>query len=297
MIVRSFAPAKINLFLHVGRPRADGMHPMESMAAFALGAGDWVEAEHGDDLSLEVDGPFGDALAGEPDNLVLRAARALADAAGRAPLAKLRLEKHLPIASGVGGGSADAAAALRTLNVLWEVGAPPEGLEAIARALGSDVPVCVQSRTRSMRGLGADLGPADAAPLACLLVNPLQASPTGPVYRAFDELMLGDGFAPFDAPTLTNASAMLTWLRQGRNDLEAPATRLTPVIAEVLETLRAVDPAALVRLSGSGATCFALFKDLQEAERVQAEVLAHRPAWWACATLLGSVDVAPRLRR
>lgn len=286
----AFAPAKLNLHLHVGPPRPDGRHPLESLAAFA-DAGDWLTASPAAELSLEVRGPFAAALAAEEDNLVLRAARLLAQRFGVRAGASLTLDKRLPIASGVGGGSADAAAALRVLSALWDLTADIAVLEDIARPLGSDVPVCLRCQPAWMTGGGEDVRPADIAPLEGVLVNPLIPSPTGPVYRAFDEMGLGVAFQPAPGPPGPQAD-LLGWLREQRNDLEGPAIRLTPVIAEVLSALAKCRETALARMSGSGASCFALTRSRSDAAALVSALRAEHPGWWVQAVRIGAVDGA-----
>ena len=274
------APAKVNLYLHVTGRRADGYHLLDSLAVFGPAA-DEVAAEPATGLSLALDGPFGAGLAAEPDNLVLRAARALATEAGITAGAALRLAKHLPVASGIGGGSADAAAALRLLNRLWGLGFEEARLGAIGARLGADVPVCLASRTMRMGGVGEVLSPAPALPeCGLLLVNPGLALATPAVFRA----RMG-AFTP--APALpsawADATAMAGDLAALRNDLEAPAIGLCPPIAEVLTVLGALPGCLLARMSGSGATCFGLFA-------TAAAAVAAAPAlpggWWRAAGAL-----------
>jgi 4-diphosphocytidyl-2-C-methyl-D-erythritol kinase len=286
MGVSGFAPAKVNLYLHVGPPRADGFHPLDSLIAFA-DVGDRVVATPADGLDLVVEGPFAGSLATEPDNLVLRAARLLAAHAGVRPHAALRLEKHLPVASGIGGGSSDAAAALRVLDRLWHCRASRTDLEALAARLGADVPCCVAALPARMRGIGEDLAVAHVAPLRAVLANPLMPAPTAAVYRAFDALGGGSLRDPGPAPR----DCLQDWLASQTNDLEAPAIAVAPVIADVLAALREAAPDALVRMSGSGATCFALTDD---ADAVAATLRARRPGWWVAAVTLGAVDVSVR---
>ncbi|MBI1252308.1 MAG: 4-(cytidine 5'-diphospho)-2-C-methyl-D-erythritol kinase [Alphaproteobacteria bacterium] len=290
----SFAPAKINLFLHVGRPNPDGRHPIESLAAFAS-CGDTLIAAEADALSLNVDGPFAADLRDERDNLVLRAAHALAAHAGmRAPRAALRLTKALPVASGIGGGSADAAAALRALNELWRTGASQEDLRAIAAALGADVPACVDSTPCMMRGGGEVLSPAPVAELCAVLVNPRTPAATGDVYRAFDAHDLGDGFAAAPTPRWLDAAHALQSLHAMRNDLTQAAIAIAPEIAAVMSVLEEGEGARLVRMSGSGATCFALTESMDAAHALAGAIRAQRPAWWVEAARLGAVDVTPQ---
>ncbi|CAH2600108.1 4-diphosphocytidyl-2-C-methyl-D-erythritol kinase [Rhodovastum atsumiense] len=269
------APAKVNLFLHVVGRRPDGYHLLDSLAVFPH-VGDVLHADPAEELSLALAGPFGGALVAEADNLVLRAARALAAAAGIAPRARLVLEKNLPVASGIGGGSADAAAALRLLGRLWDVAVPDADLHAIALGLGADVPVCLASRAARMGGVGEALAEAPALPgFGMVLVNPGVAVATPAVFRARS--------GPFSAPAAlpagwADAAALARDLAALSNDLEPPAVALQPVIGTVLDALRAAPGCLLARMSGSGATCFGLFADPPAAEA--AASLLRRPGWW-----------------
>jgi len=270
-----FAPAKVNLFLHVVGKRADGYHLLDSLAVFAA-IGDRVAATASDSLSLSLTGPFAAGLIAEPDNLVLRAARALADAVGTAPRAALVLDKHLPVASGIGGGSADAAAAVRLLCRLWRVAPDQAVLRALAIRLGADVPVCLRSRPTRMGGIGERLDPAPALPeCGLVLVNPGVAVATADVFRTrragfSPPAALPDGWA--------DAASMAATLRDLGNDLEPPAIALCSVIADVLAALRTRPDCLLARMSGSGATCFGLFPDAAAAQRAAAALV--RPGWW-----------------
>ena len=257
MIAES-APAKVNLYLHVTGRRADGYHLLDSLAVFGPAA-DGLSLASADTLSLALEGPFGAALDAEPDNLVLRAARALAAAAGVPPRAALVLAKRLPVASGIGGGSADAAAALRGLDRLWGLRLGEARLAAIAAPLGADIPVCVASRPARMAGVGEVLSAAPAIPgCGLLLVNPGVALATPAVFKART-----GGFTPPAALPAgwADAAAMAGDLARLRNDLEAPAIALCPPVATVLAALRALPGCLLARMSGSGATCFGLFAD------------------------------------
>ncbi len=276
------APAKINLFLHVTGKRPDGYHLLDSLVVFAE-VGDRLFAEPSDRLSLRLTGPFAAGLDGEADNLVLRAARGLAEAAGIAPHAALVLEKNLPVASGIGGGSADAAATLRLLTRLWGVRIPPTQLDAIAIRLGADVPVCLRGRPAQMRGVGEQLGAAPNMP-ACglLLINPGVALGTADVFRARG----GDFSPPAALPAgWTSAAAMADTLRPLSNDLQPPAVALRPTIGTVLAAIEAQPGCLLARMSGSGATCFGLFPTPAEAQ-VAATALS-RPGWWSWGGSIG----------
>jgi 4-diphosphocytidyl-2-C-methyl-D-erythritol kinase len=269
------APAKINLTLHVTGRRADGYHLLDSLVVFA-GARDQVGAAPADGLSLAVTGPFAAALADDPDNLVLRAARALAAKAGVPANASLTLAKHLPVASGIGGGSTDAAAALRVLARLWRLEMAETALEEIAVGLGADVPVCLACVPRRMTGIGEILAPAPTLPDAGLvLVNPGIAVPTPAVFRARTGAFTEAQALPDGWPT---ARAMAEAVARGGNDLQEAAINLCPAIGTVLNALRAVPGCLLARMSGSGATCFALFEAPEEAARAAAGLA--RPGWW-----------------
>ena len=262
------APAKVNLYLHVTGRRADGYHLLDSLVVFA-GVGDVLRGEVANELRLEVDGPFAAGLSGEPDNLVLRAARALGSRGAR-----LVLEKNLPVASGIGGGSADAAAALRLLCRLWQL-SPPD-LPGIALALGADVPVCLAGRPSRMGGVGERLDAAPGLPQCGLvLVNPGVAVATADVFRA-----RRGGWSPTAKlpHAWSDVAAMASDLRELRNDLEPPAIALQPVIGEVIGALAAAPGCRLARMSGSGATCFGLFDDPMVA--AEAAMRLRRPNWW-----------------
>jgi 4-diphosphocytidyl-2-C-methyl-D-erythritol kinase len=244
------------------------------VAVFA-GAADVVRASPDQDLSLAVDGPFAGPLRAEPDNLVLRAARAVAETAGIAPAARLSLTKRLPVASGIGGGSADAAAALRLLARFWGIGGAVS-LPAIAARLGADVPVCLASRPARMSGIGEALAPAPALPRGgIVLLNPGAALPTAEVFRA-----RGPGFSPpASLPAgWRSVAEMAEHLAQLRNDLEPAARALRPEINDVLAALAATSGCLLARMSGSGATCFGLFATEAAAARAADDL--SRPGWW-----------------
>ena len=307
--MRETAYAKINLALHVRGREPDGYHRLETVFAFAED-GDELEAtepERAGELDLVVTGPFAKALsptgrglgegarspriitnsepppppppppgplpAGErelQDNLVIRAAEALRQHYGVAQGARLTLDKRLPVAAGIGGGSADAAAALRLLTRFWDLPNDPEILHAIARTLGADVPACLASRTMRGEGRGDDLLPVDGSALAgmpILLVNPRVPGPTGPVFKAWDGVDRG----PLGSDLI------------GRNDLEAPARTIAPIIGDVLEAL---EGAGFAQMSGSGATCFALYDSEAERDEAQTRISAAHPDWWTLPSRL-----------
>jgi 4-diphosphocytidyl-2-C-methyl-D-erythritol kinase len=252
------APAKVNLYLHLTGRRGDGYHLLDSLAVFA-GIGDSLSAAAAETLSLDVAGPFAGALVGEPDNLVLRAARALAAAAGVTAGARLVLDKHLPVASGIGGGSADAAATLRLLCRLWCLAPPPAVLHRVAVELGADVPACLAAVATRMGGIGERLEPPPVLP-ACgiVLVNPGIQVATAAVFRT----RRGPWSEPAALPAgWDDVAGMAADLGKLRNDLEPAAIALRPVIGAVLAELAATPGCLLARMSGSGATCFGLYDD------------------------------------
>jgi 4-diphosphocytidyl-2-C-methyl-D-erythritol kinase len=270
------ACAKINLHLHVIGRRPDGYHLLDSLVVFA-GAADTLTVEPADSLTLSITGPFAAALDGEADNLVLRAARTLAAHAGIRAAGRLVLEKDLPVASGIGGGSADAAAALRLLARFWGVDAGPGTLAALAGRLGADVPVCLEGRSALMSGVGEILSPAPRLPAAgIVLVNPGVAVSTPAVFRAREGGF--SGIAAWPSGGWRDAGSLAASLRRTVNDLEAPALRLAPGIGHALEALRADSRCLLARMSGSGATCFGLYADAAAARR-SAEAI-DGPGWW-----------------
>ena len=278
MTLTETAYAKINLALHVRRRRADGYHDLETLFAFCAD-GDGLEVEQADDLSLTIAGPFGAGLSVGEDNLVLRAARALQTASGGRRGAAIRLDKRLPVASGIGGGSADAAAALRLLARLWSVELPQPALHDIAADLGADVPACLVSKSCRGEGKGDDLDLLDDTVLRgqpVLLVNPRVPVPTGPVFKGWDGI---------DRGPLGGGDPLAAALA-GRNDLQAPAIAMQPVIAEVIAALAGMPGVRLARMSGSGATCFALFKTIAERDSARDAVENRFPIWWLLATLL-----------
>jgi 4-diphosphocytidyl-2-C-methyl-D-erythritol kinase len=271
------APAKVNLALHVTGRRADGYHLLDSLVVFPR-IGDRLEAEPAAGLSLSLRGPFASALGTGDDNLVLRAA-ALLRPPGQG--AALHLTKALPVAAGIGGGSADAAAALRLLARLWGV-APPAPARVLA--LGADVPVCLAGASARMRGIGGDLGAVALPPFWIVLVNPGVPVATGAVFAG---LASRDNAPMTDPPHLPDAAALVRWLAAQRNDLEAPARALAPVIGTVIDALAAQRGCALARMSGSGATAFGLF-DTEAPALAAAEALrAAEPLWWIAAAPVG----------
>jgi 4-diphosphocytidyl-2-C-methyl-D-erythritol kinase len=277
---RRSAPAKLNLYLHVLGRRADGYHVLDGLVAFCE-LGEAVTAAPAQDLSLTLRGPFAATLAGAPkENLVWRAAEALAQRVGRPAAAALTLEKALPVASGLGGGSSDAAAALKALDALWQLGLDDDALAEIGAALGADVPVCLRARVAWLGGAGERVEPAPALPAVfALLVNPGIPLPTRAVFAARQ----GRFSEPARFAAMPGDSAELAaLLAERRNDLSDAAAGLVPAVGEMLDRLRALDGALLARMSGSGASCFGLFARRETAELGAALLRAERPGWW-CA--------------
>lgn len=272
-IVSEAASAKINLTLHVTGRRADGYHLLDSLVIFA-DVGDLVTAAPADTLRLSVTGPRGAGVPLGDDNLVLRAARLMAPGG-----VQLTLDKHLPAASGIGGGSADAAACLRALARLWGRDVP--GLDEQLR-LGADVPVCVESRPCRMTGIGGSLGPVPDLPaLWLVLVNPGVALETPAVFRALTSR--DNAPMPRSLPRWAGAADLADWLAGQRNDLQAAAITCAPVVHDVLNAIAATQGCLLARMSGSGATCFGLFADRDAADRAAAHIADARPDWWVTA--------------
>lgn len=284
MILSGLAPAKINLFLHVGPVAADGYHPLASLVAFA-DVGDVVTVARAEALSLSVTGPFGAALAGEGDNLILRGLRALGEAAGiGAPPVAVSLEKKLPIAAGLGGGSADAGTAIRLAARLLNLNLDEAALEAVAGVVGADGPMCLRARPAWATGRGDDLRDEPRLPpLHAVLLNPGLPSPTGAVYRAYDDAPAGGADCPAP-PADWSPAAVIDWLAGQRNDLEAPALRVTPGIGEALSAMKAAPRCRLTRMSGSGATVFGLFDDAEAASLAAGSL--QRTGWWLRACIL-----------
>ena len=274
------APAKVNLYLHILGRRADGFHILESLAVFPS-VGDRLTAEPAETLDLSIDGPFAAALPPAGDNLAMKAARALAvcararRAGGRCGAA-LTLTKNLPVASGVGGGAADAAAALRLLSGLWRTSLPAD----LAPSLGADVPVCMTPGPQFVRGIGEDLQPcANLPPFWMVLANPMIPVSTAAAFAALSRRDNPPG-PPAPEGGFRGFDDLIGWLDGRRNDMEEAAARLCPPVADVL---RALSSAPLARMSGSGATCFALLPSRGAAERLAQKVRGGAPGWWVAA--------------
>jgi 4-diphosphocytidyl-2-C-methyl-D-erythritol kinase len=284
-LLHQAAPAKINLFLHAGAQREDGYHELESLVVFT-GIADDLTFEAADTLSLVLDGPFAAALRNEPDNLVLRAARALGAHGG----ARITLTKNLPVASGIGGGSADAAAALRGLMQLWKLTVPPQALHGIALSLGSDVPVCLASAPAWMTGRGEHIQavnlPVNAA---MVLANPGVSVSTADVFANLED---PTGLGAINPDRIRSTQELCEYLKDTRNDLEAPARAIAPVIGDVLAAL-SKSGALLARMSGSGATCFGIYEDDAAASAAAVSIAQAHRDWWTRPTQVSTITPSP----
>lgn len=290
MSAETLAPAKINLFLHVGAPQADGFHPICSWMAFG-DLGDRVSAYEADALEMKLAGPFAPALAGQPDNLVLRAVRALlAQARGPQRPFGIMLDKALPVAAGLGGGSSDAGAVLRLLRDLLQVDLGDAELEAIAAGLGSDGAACLWARPAIAEGRGEQLSPAPRIPpLDAVLVHPGVPVHTGQVYARLDAMKgWGDAERPPLPDAMDSAAEVAGLLSLMRNDLEPAAIDVAPEVGDALDILRGEPESLLARVSGSGGACFALCATDYEAESLAERIEALRPTWWVRRTRLGA---------
>lgn len=301
----SLAPAKINLTLRISGRRADGYHELESLVAFAP-FGDRLTFSPDGPLGLDVSGPKADGAGPVADNLVLRAAVALAARIGGLRLGRFALHKELPSGAGLGGGSADAAAALRLIARANAINLDDPRVHDAARATGADVPVCLDPRPRIMRGIGEILSaPATLPPLGILIIHPGFALPTGPVFKALGlapgqphaassvRQMEGDrrwkdaAFGGGPPPLPDRRNELLEWLAAERNDLEAPAIATAPAVADVLHVIAGLAGCRLARMSGSGSACFGLFEDGAAADAAAQRVAALRRTWWVRAGVLG----------
>lgn len=275
-----FAPAKINLTLHVCGRRTDGYHLLDSLVAFA-GVGDWISVRRAAGIALTITGPFGAVLSSsDGENLALRAAHYFAAATGRDEGVRIVLEKNLPVASGIGGGSADAAATLTALAQLWDENLAQLADADLAAKLGADIPVCLRRTPTFMRGIGEQLTPAPVLPPAWLvLVNPNKPLATKAVFGALN----GRYSAPAPEASfrdLASADDLARALKSARNDLGLPAGDLMPEIGEMLEQLERTAGCLLARMSGSGPTCFGLYGDSAAAGTAADALRAARPGWW-----------------
>lgn len=285
--ITEVAKPKVNLTLHVGPPKTNGRHDLRSLVVFPdVDVVDRIKIRAADALHLRVTGAKATHMEGPPeDNLVLLAARALADSVGRPPNLEIELEKNLPVAAGIGGGSADAGATLRAIERLWDLESGSSG--SIASRLGGDGLVAYLSRTAMMEGEGervTELLDVEVPPM--VLVNPGVACPTGPIFAAYDSLSafppLGEGEPP------GRVEDLIGWVTEGRNDLETPAKAMLPVVADLLTVLREMNGVRVARMSGSGATCFALFGSAGEAAAACTDLRSKHPEWWVAGPAMVS---------
>lgn len=277
------APAKINLTIKVTGRRADGFHEIQSLVVFA-DCGDRLSGEFASDWRLDMTGPFAGSLVDEPDNLVSRAAILLGEYLGLELNAHLTLEKNLPVASGMGGGSADAAAALRLLCRLYDRPVEPHEMASLALCLGADVPVCLDSSPAFMWGKGELIKRLSGLPeFWFVLVNPGVAVATGDVFKALNAQESLETEVSPPLPQWADLDAFVEWLGAHGNDLEAPAKGIAPVIGDVIAAIARTDGCKLARMSGSGATCFGLYADEKTARAAQAAIATARPDWWSVA--------------
>ena len=293
MPIREFAAAKINLTLEVLGRRPDGYHELISLVAFARDVGDWLMLEPGPALKVETCGP--EAIAIDGANLVFTAVEAIQRANPKIEAGAFRLEKHLPVAAGLGGGSADAAAAIRAIARLNDIADAEAVFGALAGGIGADIPVCIGGGGRQaalMSGIGARVWRPAQSPLlppeglAAVLVNPRVPVPTGAVFAALAAPGLTSAPDARPLAPFASASACLAYIAASRNDLEAPALTIAPTIAAVLDALRERPACRLARMSGSGATCFGLFEEIGEARSAVAALRHAHPDWWIEATRL-----------
>ncbi len=274
------ANAKINLSLHVTGQRPDGYHLLDSLVVFTV-VGDVITVAPSDHLSLTIEGPFSAGLSAGHDNLVFQAARLFGTDRGAA----ITLTKNLPVASGIGGGSADAAATLRALSQLWDLPVPPRDAQV---QLGADVPVCMTRELTRMRGVGDVLDHLGAAPpLNMILVNPGVAVPTPKVFKGLATKT--NAAMPNDMPDPSNADTWTSWVIAQRNDLETPACTIAPEINVVIDAFLVQTGCQLVRMSGSGATCFAIFEDADTRDAAASNLRVAHPDWWVAET--GAAEV------
>jgi 4-diphosphocytidyl-2-C-methyl-D-erythritol kinase len=285
-IITEFAPAKLNLYLHITGRRPDGYHDLDSLVAFA-GIGDTVALEPASDLQFVVEGRYAPALAHEPpkNNLVIKAVKSLAALAGKIPAVKLTLTKNLPVASGIGGGSSDAAAALRAIAKHWGLSLDDPRIIQAAAEHGQDVPVCVKIANNYITAEGT--APAPNLPhVAVVLMNPNKALPTPAVYKKFREG--GFSFSPLARLTTTPADTpqLITELKARGNDLYEPARQLMPEIGSIITVLQDTKDCLLARMSGSGATCFGLYATGEAAKQAGEKIRALHPEWWVTESFI-----------
>lgn len=287
--INDIARAKVNLSLKILGRRADGYHDLQSLIFFA-DLGDRLELEPGPELILKIEGPYASVLDASPDNLILQAARLFLEAFPQAEAGAFTLHKALPVASGLGGGSADAASALRCLLRVngMEFGDHEEVLNSLALELGADVPVCLTSRPAFVTGLGENIEHLDdMSELHAVLVNPDIPLPTASIFAALG-LVKGQAYStPAPLPAFSGFDHLLTYVIGAENDLEAPACTIAPEILEAKQALTSSSGCLTARMSGSGATCFGIFSSKPDARSAASQISQHHPAWWVASAILG----------
>lgn len=282
MMLTRFARPKVNLFLHVIGKRDDGYHLLESLVCFPKSGGDKLWIEPAADLRLTSSGPYSENMGASTDNLVVKAAKLLQQEFGVSKGAHIHLQKNLPAASGIGGGSSDAATTMHLLNEFWQLGASLDTLAQLGAGLGADIPVCLQAEAAMMEGVGEKVTPVGNLPaLFILLINPGMSVATPTVFKALNRM--GESRNAFDYNALSSGE-FIENLRSSKNDLEAGAIGLVPEIENALQALRGCAQAELVRMSGSGATCFALFKTEAAANAACKKINKEHPKWWTLAS-------------
>jgi len=276
MTITCEAFAKVNLYLHVTGKRENGYHELDSLICFAQ-TGDILSFKDSDDITLKITGPMSRFLEDDDNNLVLQAARGLQELCQIDKGADITLEKHLPIAAGIGGGSGDAAATLKGLCQLWNIFPDPKGLQDLALSLGADVPICLKEHAAHVGGIGEKITPLAPLPESWMvLVNPMVAVSTPAVFKR----RTSDFHSPNAMVAQYNFDQFITELKKRTNDLMAPALEIAPAIQTVLNALNQQDDVAISRMSGSGATCFAIFKEKQAAERAKTALKSSHSDWW-----------------
>ncbi|MTI19339.1 4-(cytidine 5'-diphospho)-2-C-methyl-D-erythritol kinase [Rhodobacteraceae bacterium RKSG542] len=280
--VEELARAKVNLALHVTGQREDGYHLLDSVVVFPE-FGDRLTLAPSDATSLDIEGPFADLLPGDQTgNLIFKAAQLLAESVPNSRGAMIGMVKALPVSAGIGGGSADAAATFRALTRLWGISPSKQELEKLAARLGADVPMCLQSNPIRCRGIGEIIEPIPALPKGALvLVNPGVSLATPVVFEALQNKK--NSGLPQMPEKFASIQGLAEWLKSCRNDLQAPATTLVPEIADVISVLQSQPETLLARMSGSGATCFALCSSLAAAQQLEERIRDNRPNWWCVA--------------
>ncbi len=280
--MKTLAPAKINLYLHITGRRDDGYHLLDSLVVFA-DIGDEIEIEESDRLKLSVTGEFAAGLA-DDDNLVLKAARILAEKAATQPDIHIKLKKNIPVGAGLGGGSADAAAVIKLLNNFWQLNLSDAEMNSIGLELGADIPVCLYGRSAYMSGIGEIIEPAQITPLYLVLVNPDIHISTKEIFEmGFDFTKSPNNFSSHSAVSKAseqNPEQFIENLSATRNDLTRNALKQAPQIGDILEELQGYEGCRLARMSGSGSTCFGLFTSRKSAESTAYQLQTHHPDWW-----------------